>query len=60
MAEVNLQTAAAYIYVMSYTELKNKQDFEAFKSIMERDKSKNCTMEYIFHFYFHAISCSNI
>ena len=40
MVKINLQTAAAYIYVMSYTELRNEQDYEAFKAIMERDKSK--------------------
>ena len=39
MAKINLQTAAAYIYVMSYAELSNEQDYEAFNAIMERDKS---------------------
>ena len=40
MAHVNLQTAAAYIYVMSYIELRNEQDYEALAAIFKKDKSK--------------------
>ena len=40
MAHVNLQTAAVYIYVMSYIELRNEQDYEALAAILKKDKSK--------------------
>ena len=40
MALVNRRTAAVYIYVMSYSQLRNEQDYEAFRDIFQRDKSK--------------------
>ena len=37
IAHLNLQTAAAYIYVMSFSDLRNTDDYNSFKSILERD-----------------------
>ena len=38
LAYLNLQTATAYIYVMSFTELRNQHDYTAFGHIQERDQ----------------------
>ena len=40
MALVNRRTAAVCIYVMSYSQLRNEQDYEAFRDIFQRDNSK--------------------
>ena len=37
IAHLNLQTAAAYIYVMSFSDLRNTDDYNSFKSILGRD-----------------------
>ena len=37
ISELNLKSAAAYIFVMKYDDIKNKEDYEAFKTIYERD-----------------------
>ena len=41
VAEVNVETATSFLYVMTYTELRNCQDFDAIKAIYDRDKSKS-------------------
>ena len=38
LAHLNLQTATAYIYVMSFNELRNQHDYTAFQHIQERDE----------------------
>lgn len=40
MAEQNLKSAAAYIFVMKYDDIKNKEDYAALKMIYDRDPSK--------------------
>ncbi|XP_019849712.1 PREDICTED: uncharacterized protein LOC109580696 [Amphimedon queenslandica] len=39
MAEQNLKSAAAYIFVMKYDDIKNKEDYAALKMIYDRDPS---------------------
>lgn len=38
IAHLNLQTAAAYIYVMSFFDLRNSHDYAAFEQILWKDK----------------------
>ena len=40
VAKLNVETATSFLYVMTYTELRNDQDFETIKAIYNRDKSK--------------------
>ena len=42
IAQLDLETAAAYIYVMSFSDVRNEQDYQAFKAILERDKGLVC------------------
>ena len=37
ISELNLKSAAAYIFVMKYDDIKNKEDYEFLKIIHERD-----------------------
>lgn len=37
VSTINMETAAAHIYVMSYDQLRNEQDYEAFKKLKEKD-----------------------
>ena len=43
-AKLNVETATAFLYVMSYHELRNEQDFEAIKAIHNRDRRKSFTL----------------
>ena len=40
VAELNLRTASAYVYIMTYNDIKNREDYEALKTIHRRDESK--------------------
>ena len=40
-AKLNKETATSFLYVMTYTNLRNNQDFDAIKAIYDRDKSKS-------------------
>ena len=40
IADLNLKTASAYIYVMTYSDIKNKEDYEALKIIHKRDEGE--------------------
>ena len=40
IAHLNLQTAAAYIYVMTFFDLRNNQDYAAFEKILWKDKGE--------------------
>ena len=40
VAKLNVETATSFLYVMSYIELRNNQDFETIKAIYDSDKSK--------------------
>ena len=42
-AKLNVETATSFLYVMTYTDLRNSQDFDAIKAIYNRDKSKSLT-----------------
>ena len=37
ISELNLKSAAAYIFVMKYDDIKNKEDYEFLKIIYEKD-----------------------
>ena len=41
VAKQNVESATSFVYVMSYTQLRNSQDFDAIKAIYDRDKSKS-------------------
>ena len=43
IAKLNMETATAFLYVMTYNELKNEQDFEAIKAIYNKDRRKSFT-----------------
>ena len=38
IADIMLKTASAYVYVMTYNDIKNKEDYQALRSIYERDE----------------------
>ena len=40
LAEQNLKSAAAYIFVMKYDDIKNKEDYAALRMIYNRDPSE--------------------
>ena len=40
ISELNLKSAAAYIFVMKYDDIMNIADYDAFKIIYERDPRK--------------------
>ena len=47
IADIALQTTSAYIYVMTYSDIKNREDYRALKSIYERDQG----MLAVIHWY---------
>ena len=44
VAELNVETATAFLYVMTYNELRNKDDFDTVKAIYDRDRRKSFTL----------------
>ena len=43
IAKLNVETATSFLYVMTYDELRNKQDFSAIRLIYDRDKRESFT-----------------
>ena len=41
VAKLNVETATAFLYVMTYSELRNNQDYDAIKAIYNSDSSKS-------------------
>ena len=56
IAKLNVETATAFLYVMTYTELRNEQDFEAIKAIYNKDRRKSFTqtMHWQYILIFHV------
>ena len=47
MSTVNMETAAAHIYVMSYDQLRNEQDYEAFKKLKDKDPGNYSCISFV-------------
>ena len=43
VAKLNVETATAFLYVMTYNAIRNKEDYEAIKAIYNRDRRKSFT-----------------